>query len=72
MFPASFSLVSEKSQKGCDDVGRCVEDRRRRASDPRLTDADRKILDRITTGDLADQFQAALDAQLVADLLLGG
>lgn len=46
--------------------------RRRRAGDPRLTDADREILDRITTGDLADEFQAALDAQLVADPLLGG
>ena len=46
--------------------------RRRRAGDPRITDADREILDRITTGDLADEFQAALDAQLVADPLLGG
>ena len=31
------------------------EDRRRRAGDPRLTDADREILDRMTTGDLADR-----------------
>lgn len=46
--------------------------RRRRAGDPRLTEADREILDRITTGDLADELQAALDAQLVADPLLGG
>lgn len=46
--------------------------RRRRAGDPRLTDADREIFDRITTGDLADEFQASLDAQLVADPLLGG
>lgn len=46
--------------------------RRRRAGDPRLTPADREILIRIATGDLADEFQAALDADLVADPLLGG
>ena len=46
--------------------------RRRRAGDPRLSDADREILDRIATGDLVGEFQATLDAQLVADPLLGG
>jgi hypothetical protein len=46
--------------------------RRRRAGDPRLTDTDREIFRRITTGDLADEFQAALDADLEADPLLGG
>jgi hypothetical protein len=46
--------------------------RRRRAGDPRLTDADREILRRVTSGDLADEFQAALDADLVSDPLLGG
>lgn len=46
--------------------------RRRRAGDPRLTEADREILRRVTRGDLADEFQAALDADLVADPLLGG
>jgi hypothetical protein len=46
--------------------------RRRRAGDPRLSDEGRAILDRITDGDLADEFQAALDADLVADPLLGG
>ena len=46
--------------------------RKRRAGDPRLTEADREVLARITTGDLADEFQAALDADLVADPLLGG
>jgi hypothetical protein len=46
--------------------------RRRRAGDPRLTDADREIFRRITTGDLADEFQVALDADLVNDPLLGG
>jgi hypothetical protein len=46
--------------------------RRRRAGDPRIREEDRKILDRITTGDLVDEFQAALDADLVADPLLGG
>jgi hypothetical protein len=45
---------------------------RRRAGDPRVTDAGREIISRITTGDLADEFQAALDADLVADPLLGG
>jgi hypothetical protein len=46
--------------------------RRRRAGDPRITDADREILLRITGGDLADEFQAALDGDLIADPLLGG
>jgi hypothetical protein len=46
--------------------------RRRRAGDPRLSEEGRAILIRITTGDLADEFQAALDADLVADPLLGG
>ncbi len=45
--------------------------RRRRAGDPRLTDADREILDRVADGDLADEFQAALDAVSAADPLLG-
>jgi hypothetical protein len=39
---------------------------------PRLSEADREILDRITTGDLVDEFQAGLDARLAADPLLGG
>jgi len=46
--------------------------RRRRAGDPRLTDADREIFDRITNGDLTGEFQVALDAQLTSDPLLGG
>jgi hypothetical protein len=46
--------------------------RRRRAGDPRLTDEDKTILRRITSGDLAEEFQAALDADLEADPLLGG
>ncbi len=46
--------------------------RRRRAGDPRLTEADREILRRVTRGDLAGEFQAALDADLAADPLLGG
>lgn len=45
---------------------------RRRAGDPRITPADREILLRLTTGDLMDEFQAALDADLEADPLLGG
>lgn len=45
--------------------------RRRRAGDPRLSDEDRAILRRVTRGDLAEEFQAALDADLAADPLLG-
>ena len=46
--------------------------RRRRAGDPRITPEGRAILLRMTTGDLVDEFQAALDADLAADPLLGG
>ena len=46
--------------------------RRRRAGDPRLSDADRELLRRVTRGDLADAFQEALDADLDTDPLLGG
>ncbi|MEW6155780.1 MAG: hypothetical protein AB1673_17640 [Actinomycetota bacterium] len=46
--------------------------RRRRGGDPRLSDADREILARITSGDLAPAFQAALDADVAADPVLGG
>jgi hypothetical protein len=46
--------------------------RRRRAGDPRLTEADRELLRRLTTGDLVGEFQAGLDAVSDADPLLGG
>ncbi len=46
--------------------------RRRRAGDPRITPEGREILRRVTRGDLADEFQAALDADLATDSLLGG
>jgi hypothetical protein len=46
--------------------------RRRRAGDPRITPEGREILLRLTTGDLMDDFQAALDADLEADPVLGG
>jgi hypothetical protein len=46
--------------------------RRRRAGDPRLSSRGRELLLRMTTGDLVDEFQAALDADLAADPLLGG
>ena len=46
--------------------------RRRRAGDPRLSEGDREILRRITTGDLADELQAALDAIAENDPILGG
>jgi hypothetical protein len=46
--------------------------RRRRAGDPRISAEGRAILLRIAQGDLVDEFQAALDADLEADPLLGG
>ena len=46
--------------------------KRRREGDPRLSAKGREILARITTGDLADEFQAALDADMEADPILGG
>jgi hypothetical protein len=46
--------------------------RRRRAGDPRITPEGRELLLRMTTGDLMDEFQAALDADLAADPILGG
>jgi len=45
--------------------------RRRRAGDPRLSQEDRELLLRMVTGDLQDEFQAALDGDLAADPLLG-
>ena len=44
--------------------------RRRRAGDPRISPEGREILLRMTTGDLMDEFQAGLDADLAADPLL--
>jgi hypothetical protein len=46
--------------------------RRRRAGDPRLSAEGRALFLRMTTGDLVDEFQAALDADLEADPILGG
>lgn len=46
--------------------------RRRRAGDPRITPEGRELLLRMTTGDLMDEFQAALDADLAADPALSG
>lgn len=46
--------------------------RRRRAGDPRITPEGREILLRLTTGDLMDDFQAPLDADVEADPVLGG
>jgi hypothetical protein len=47
-------------------------ERQRRAGDPRLTEADRAILERITTSDLVEEFAAGLAAISDDDLLLGG
>jgi len=44
--------------------------RRRRAGDPRLSEKGRAILARLDSGDLMDEFQAALDAVSEADPLL--
>jgi hypothetical protein len=46
--------------------------RRRRAGDPRMTPEGREIWRRVTRGDLADEFQDALDSDLENDPLLGG
>jgi len=46
--------------------------RRRRAGDSRLTLEDRAILRRLEKGDLAEEFQAALDRDLAVDPLIGG
>jgi hypothetical protein len=46
--------------------------RRRRAGDPRLSPEGRELFRRMTTGDLVNEFQAALDSDLADDRLLGG
>lgn len=46
--------------------------RRRRAGDPRLSETGRELFRRMATGDLATEFQAALDADLDSDRLLAG
>jgi hypothetical protein len=46
--------------------------RRRRAGDARLSPEDRAILRRLVKGDLAEEFQSALDRDLAQDPLLGG
>lgn len=46
--------------------------RRRRAGDPRLSAEGRELFRAITTGELAEEFQAALDADLASDPILGG
>lgn len=46
--------------------------RRRRAGDPRLSPEGRALFRRISSGDLVDEFQAALDGDVEADPLLGG
>jgi hypothetical protein len=45
--------------------------RRRRGGDLRLSPEGRELFRRVTTGDLAGEFQAALDGDLAADPLLG-
>ncbi len=46
--------------------------RRRRAGDPRLSAQGRALFTRMTTGDLVDAFQAALDNDETSDAVLGG
>lgn len=46
--------------------------RRRRAGDPRLSAEGRELFRRMTTGDLVEELQTALDADVAADALLGG
>jgi hypothetical protein len=67
-------LVAAIRQTGAVTIGEDLLEerrRRRRAGDPRLSPEGRELLRRVTRGDLADQFQAALDADLAADPLLG-
>ena len=45
---------------------------RRRAGDPRLSAEGRELFRRMSTGDLIEEFQSALDADLASDPLLGG
>ena len=45
---------------------------RRRAGDPRLSARGRELFTRMAVGDLSDEFQAALDADLARDSLIGG
>ena len=42
--------------------------RRRRAGDPRLSPEGRALFARMTTGDLVEEFQAALDTDVASDL----
>ena len=49
-----------------------LDERRRRAGDPRLSAQGRDLFRRMTTGDLVDEFQAALAADLETDTLLDG
>jgi len=51
-----------------------LEERRRarRAGDPRLSAQGRELFRRMTTGDLAEEFQADLDAIAAADPMLSG
>lgn len=46
--------------------------RRRRAGDPRLSAEGRELFRQMTTGSLIEEFQAALDADVEADPVLGG
>lgn len=46
--------------------------RHREAGDARITPEGRALLLRMTTGDLMDEFQAALDADAAADPLASG
>ncbi len=46
--------------------------RRRRAGDPRVSQAGREFMARLVEGDLMGEFQAALDAVSADDPLLGG
>jgi hypothetical protein len=52
--------------------GEMVEERRRRRRAPRLSAEGRELFRRMTTGELVGEFQAALDADLEDDPLLGG
>ena len=46
--------------------------RSRRAGDPRLSSQGRELFARMTTGDLVDEFQTALESDGSGDSVVGG
>lgn len=69
------AVSGPRRQNGLVTIGEDLLDerrRRRRAGDPRLSAEGRELFRRMTRGDLVDEFQQALDADLASDQILGG